>query len=148
MSSLFCFNARVDFPNGHNEGNDEIHEDFTTVEDDAGEVGGLAGRSTSHSDGDSDYCETDLELDAYSDSEDFGAGLDAEYRKDCSKLKVVPVTCFVNHVLKEVPTSPAGVTLSSDAITVLNLSHRGLGDMGAVALAHALEDNDTLKVCF
>eukprot|EP00041_Stephanoeca_diplocostata_P034191 m.1150656 g.1150656 ORF g.1150656 m.1150656 type:complete len:889 (-) comp24478_c0_seq3:164-2830(-) len=128
-------------------------DDNNDIEDDFSSRGGKAtqnlissGRAASYSDEESDYCETDLELDAFSDSEDFGSGLDAEYRKDCSKLNVVPVSCFVNHVLKEVPTSPAGSTLSAAAVTVLNLSHRGLGDMGAVALAHALEDNDILKV--
>eukprot|EP00040_Diaphanoeca_grandis_P008199 m.44277 g.44277 ORF g.44277 m.44277 type:complete len:831 (+) comp19640_c0_seq1:54-2546(+) len=82
-------------------------------------------------DEDSEYCETDLELEAYSDDEHHDeAESSFAYKKTCNKLNIVPVSTLLETILDANSTGPVD----------LNLSHHGLGELGVIALAKGLAD--------
>lgn len=81
-----------------------------------------------------DYVETDLDI--RDDDEASGAEDDAQfiYTRACDRLSVIPVT----HLVERVFNVRGGVVS-------IDLSHHGLGYKGAIALAEAITESDSVE---
>lgn len=104
---------------------EEIVEDGDQEEDDAG--GDLSGDE-------SDYCETDLELNEETTDDEKDTDERQTYKDICARLDTIPVSRVLDGVLH-----PSGAHL-----TELDLAHHGIGDKGARAVAKALTGNEVL----
>jgi Ran GTPase-activating protein (RanGAP) involved in mRNA processing and transport len=85
-------------------------------------------------DEESDYCETDLELNEDTTDDERDTDERQAYKDICDRLDTIPITRVMDEIL-----TPAGRN-----ITVLDLAHHGIGDRGARAIAKALSSNETL----
>jgi len=87
-----------------------------------------------HEDEESDYCETDLELNEETTDDERDTDERQAYKDICARLDTIPVSRVLDGILH-----PGGSN-----ITELDLAHHGIGDRGARAVAKALIGNETL----
>ena len=85
-------------------------------------------------DEESDYCETDLELNEETTDDERDTDDRQAYKDICARLDTIPVSRVLDGILH-----PNGST-----ITELDLAHHGIGDRGARAVAKALIGNEIL----
>lgn len=107
---------------------EEIEEEGDAAEVDDEDV------QIANEDDESDYCETDLELNEETTDDERDTDERQAYKDICARLDTIPVSRVLDGVLH-----PNGSQL-----TELDLAHHGIGDRGARAVAKALLGNEVL----